>query len=78
MFESRIIGIGDFNGGLYILDFNETVCFQTEFDNNLSHVLWRRRLGHILQHRMESLMKDINLLSFLNTSESCVESMKEC
>lgn len=39
MFQSRIIGNGVMNGNLYRLNLNESVYFQTEFDNNLSYVL---------------------------------------
>lgn len=69
IFESRVISIVVSESGLYMLVFNEFVCFQTEPNNNMyTHVLWLRQLGHISQHRVKKLLKDANLLSLHNNS----------
>lgn len=77
MFESRIIGTGVSMVVCTSLTLMKLFVFQIESDNHLSpYVLWCRRLGHLSQDRIESLMKDDTLPSLLNTYESCVDSMK--
>lgn len=46
------------NSGFYMLNLNEYVSLQTESDESLSPYEWYRRLDHILQDTLQSLMKD--------------------
>lgn len=56
------------HGGLYRLNLNGCVIFQTESDNLMSrHVLSSRKLGHTTLERMKILVKDDLLPSLLNS-----------
>lgn len=59
MFESRVCGNGILSNGLYKLNVNEHVLFQSKSDNSLSpYALWHRRLGHGIEGWVISLCRE--------------------
>ena len=87
-YDSIKVGSGILCDGLYrinldlefaktLMTLQSNVGLKCSFDNEISSILWHRRLGHISKERIERLVKD-NILEHLDfiDFDVCIDCIK--